>query len=473
MTLAARLLLRILPTIALAILVVGYLAYRSATAEIDHVYDAQLISDANTMWTMLSQKIQGETSNAPIVLPDLDFRMGDQLRFNDAADDAATAHMFRAWKNGRLAVTSRQAMPANISVLPAGFSTRSFEGQVWRIYALPIPDTEIVLEVAEKLTLRSDLIYEILGNIVLPLIVLLPLIGILTWMVIRNGLKQLRKLSREIRQRGTRNLSPVEVDGLPKDVAPLKYSINQLLLDLERSLSAERHFTDLAAHQLRTPQSSIKLLLQMLKSAENEKEREHLADQLLLSNERSIHVIEQILRLTRVRQQTLQVEDVVLQDMIDTIVADFGIILSARRFIVDNPGTLRSVVRTDRILLGLIITNVLDNAIKYSPDGGRLKINISDEENATWKVSISDTGPGIPVEQRESVFRPFNRLDVVVRPGTGLGLAIVADAAVRLDVRINLSTPAWGTGLQVDLFIPKDHQVRARLPSPTRSGPMP
>jgi two-component system, OmpR family, sensor histidine kinase QseC len=455
MTLATRLFIGILPTIALAITFVGYLAYISATAEIDHVYDAQLISDANTMWVMLNQRLKNFTSDKKSVFPDPDFHMGNQLRFNDDADDDAEAHILRVWKGDKLALMSQKAFPETTPAFREGFSDLLFMGQIWRVYALPIPDTDVTLEVAENTKLRSNLVYKILFNIVIPLIVLVPLIGALTWMIIHNGLKQLRELTWEIRSRGTGNLTQVDIHGLPRDMLPLKNSLNQLLSELERSLKAERHFTDLAAHQLRTPQSSMKLLIQMIGAADTEEERLQLIDKLSQSSERAIHVIEQILRLTRVRQQSLHIENFIIQDMIDSIVADFGINLSIKKITVENNNNKRSVLWIDRFLLELIITNILDNAIKYCPNGGRIKIEICDKKKSHWKVSITDTGPGIPVQQHRTVFLPFNRLDAKKAPGSGLGMTIVADAAARLGIIVELSTPLSGVGLQVDLLIPR------------------
>ncbi len=102
----------------------------------------------------------------------------------------------------------------------------------------------------------------------------------------------------------------------------------------------------------------------------------------------------------------------------------------------------------------MMISNLLDNAIKYTPVAGRIEVAVT-SESELWRISISDSGPGIPPDERAAVFQRFYRLDTLHTEGAGLGLAIVADTAERLAATIQLSTPRWGTGLRVDLRLPK------------------
>lgn len=453
MTLSQRLFLRILPTLIITIAVVGFLAYRSATREIDNIYDAQLINDANVLWSVLKHPLTQSASKPTIKVPDLDFNMDNQLALNEDADDYADAHSFRAWKGDALAIDSSNAFPTEIKRLKAGFSDITYRNELWRVYSLPIPDTNITVEVAEKIVLRAGLVQNILLNLAFPLLVLVPVIAIIIWFAISNGLVNIRELVSQIRARTPDDLSMLATNELPRDLAPLVHALNNLLRKLGRSLTMERRFSDLAAHQLRTPQAGIKLLLQLFDRTDSEEDRRALLKDLVVSNDRAMHLIEQLLRLARVSHQPLRFDRLPLREVAASALADFGVVLNSRGFEVELAGARDADVLTDPALLRVMIDNLLDNAIKYSPDGGKIEVRIEPSARG-WRLSIMDSGPGIAPDQHDAAFQRFNRLDADIRGGAGLGLPIVADISNRLEIGITLGTPAWGRGLKVDLDIP-------------------
>lgn len=453
MTISQRLLWRILPTLMATILIVGALAYRSATREIENIYDAELINDANTLWLLLKGRLHRDDFTAPVEVPDIDFSMGNQLAFNEDADDYADAHAFRSWKGRSLAMVSSNAFPATVPQFKSGFGDYTFANEKWRVYSLPIAQTDLVIEVAEKVALRRGLVGKILLDIALPLLVLVPAIAFLTWLVIYNGLSHIRALVRQIRSRTPDDLSTLATNDMPSDLLPLVRSLNQFMQKLDRSLTLERRFADLAAHQLRTPQAGIKLLLQMLDRTTDEDERRQLMNDLVASNERAMHLIAQLLHLTRVSHQPLRLETINLYEVAAASLADVGVILGARGFDAELIGIEFAYVKADRLLLRLLIDNLVDNAVKYSPDGGEIRMEIT-AVGADWRLTIGDRGPGIPEDQREAVFLKFHQASATDQGGAGLGLAIVAEIAKRLGIQISLSTPSWGHGLQVALVMP-------------------
>ncbi|MBO9097333.1 MULTISPECIES: sensor histidine kinase [unclassified Rhizobium] len=454
-TLTSKLYLRIIPVIVIAISVIGLLAFKSARHEIDNIYDAQLINEANVLWGLLQRPLLRQTDDPPRRIDDIDFKMDNQLSFNQDADDYADAHMVRAWKDGKIQVFSSTAFQADMPEQKAGFHTINYKGERWRVYALPIPNTTIAMEVGEKIALRDRLISNILRNLVFPLFILLPIIAFLIWLGINRGLAPMSDFVRQIRLRSPDDLSAIPVEGLPLDLMPLGTSINQLLDKLGHSLTLERRFSDLVAHELRTPQAGVKLLLQMLRDTEAGRERDAIVADLVESNNRAMHLIEQLLRLARVSHHPLKLGAVPLYHLVASIAAGFGSRITAKRLDLSLQGSEDAEVLTDESLLQLMISNLLDNALKYTPEDGRVEVTIMPEGEA-WFLSIDDTGPGIPADQRSAVFQRFYRVDSPQEQGSGLGLAIVADVATRLAVTIELSTPSWGYGLS----------VRVRLPAP-------
>ncbi|SIQ58507.1 two-component system, OmpR family, sensor histidine kinase QseC [Rhizobium sp. RU35A] len=453
MTLSQRLFFRILPTLMAAIVIIGVLAHHSATREINNIYDAELINDANTLWVLLRHPLERGPRHGTVQVPDLDFNMENQLALNEDADDYADAHLFRVWKEGTLAFVSSNAFPASVKPFSVGFSDYSDGTDRWRVYNLPVPNTTVVIEVAEKLALRQNLVGNILLNLVVPLAVLVPAIAALIWLVINNGLSHIRDLIRQIRSRNPDDLSPVEVRDLPRDFLPLAASFNRFAEKLAVSLTLERRFSDLAAHELRTPQAGTKLLLQLLEKADSEEERQALLRDLSASNERSMHLIEQMLSLARVSHQPLRLADVNLHDLVVSAIADLGHQLTHKNLQLDLSGPDDGCLHSDPMLLRMMLDNLLNNAIKYSPEGGRLEVVLGEEGRDVLDLMIRDSGPGIAREHRADVFRPFHRLSLD-KQGSGLGLAIVAGIAQRLGIAVTLDEPPWGHGLEIRLCLP-------------------
>ncbi|AYG60913.1 HAMP domain-containing sensor histidine kinase [Rhizobium jaguaris] len=453
-TLTRKLFFRIAPVVVVTIVVIGAFAFNSATREINNIYDAQLIDDANVIWNLLRRPMERAPDRSPKQIEDIDFNMDNQLAFNEDADDYADAHMFRAWADGHIRFYSSTAFPSDVPQQKEGFTTLTYNGEEWRVYSLPIPNTTMVMEIGEKIALRETLVSNIVLNLFFPLLVLVPVIGFLIWLGINSGLRTIHGLVRQIRTRSPDDLSAIPVEGLPRDLLPLGRSINQLLEKLGHSLTLERRFSDLAAHQLRTPQASVKLLLQMLGNSDSEQERQTIIADLVASNNRAIHLIEQLLRLARVSHHPLNPIPVQLHHLVASVLAEFGNIITSRQLDVSLDGGETAQVKTDESLLRMMISNLLDNAIKYTPVAGRIEVVITSESDL-WRVSISDSGPGIPPDERAAVFQRFYRLDTLHTDGAGLGLAIVADTADRLAATIELSTPRWGGGLRVDLRLPK------------------
>ncbi|MER9138522.1 ATP-binding protein [Mesorhizobium sp. M0830] len=454
LTLTWKLFLRITPTILVAIAVIGVLAFRSARREIDNIYDAKLINDANVLWTLLEHQIEEPGNHPPRQVKDMDFAMGNQLAMNDQADDYADAHVFRLWKDGRIRIFTNGAFPESVPVQRAGFTELNYANERWLVYSLPIPNTGIVVEVGEKRALRDTLVSNIMLNLFFPLLVLVPVIGLLVWYGISNGLGPIHGLVRQIRSRSPDDLSVIAIDALPRDLHPLGMSVNQLLSKLDRSLTAERRFADQAAHQLRTPHAGIKLLLQMLAHADSETERETILADLTASNDKATRLVKQMLEAARISHQPVELRVVRLYDVTASVIAEFGTIITLKRHDVSLDGDEAAEVKTDEPMLRLLIGNLIDNAIKYTPAGGKIKVSISPEPGA-WTLSITDSGPGIAPQHREAVFRRFYRVNVPEVEGSGLGLAIVSGIVERLSANIALSTPSPGGGLHVAVTLPQ------------------
>ena len=452
-TLSRKLFVRIAPTIIITILLIGGLAFRSADTEINQVYDAQLISNANVLWTLISDKLNEDDGKTPKKIVDIDLTVNNKQEFSDPDEDYADSRMFRVWEDGKITMYSDTALPKDIPKQPDGFSTVSYKDDDWRIYSLPISNKAASIEVGEKMDLRDGLVFNILFNLAFPLLFLIPIIGVLIWMGIASGLGTIRSLVEQIRKRSPDDLSHVDIQTMPKDLSPLGKSLNQLFTKLEHSFTAEKRFTDHAAHQLRTPLATLKLQLQMLAEAGSEEEKQVLIKELMQSNERAAKLVGMLLTSARLSHQPVSLDPVAIYPILASVMAELGLIATQKNIEMSLEGAENANVFADGALLKLMFSNLIENAIKYTPDGGAVKVTI--EKFATnWKISIIDTGSGIPEAQRDLVFERFYRLDTPSAEGSGLGLAIVAEIVEKFSGSIALKTPISGAGLLVEVVLP-------------------
>lgn len=452
-TLSRKLFFRIVPTIVLAISVIGGSAFYSADKEINDVYDAQLISNANVLWTLISDELKEKENGAAPQINYTDLTIGNQLALNDSVDDYANSRMFRIWKTDHIVMCSDTAFPENIAQAKKSFSYIKYNGDKWRVYALKIADSNVTIEVGEKTDLRNTLVANILLNLALPLMLLVPLVGVMIWFGIDSGLGVIRNMVLQIRKRSPDDLSHIDADSLPAELAPLAKSLNQLLTKLEHSFTAEKRFTDHAAHQLRTPQATIKLQLQMLARTTDKKERDAIVKELMLSNERSIKLVDMLLTSARLSHQHVDVHIMDAYRAVASVMADLGAIAREKNITMSLDGDENANALADEQLFRLMMENIIENAIKYTTEGGSVNVLVANNKYECL-IAVEDNGCGIPESERKLVFERFYRVSTPEAEGSGLGLAIVAEIVERLSGNIELKQAKSGQGLLVEVKLP-------------------
>ncbi|MSP42900.1 MAG: HAMP domain-containing histidine kinase [Alphaproteobacteria bacterium] len=452
-TLTRRLFLRLGPVILLTIAAVSGLAFYSAREEINFEYDAQLINSANILWALIQDELHETKMDFPKEIGDIDLnlRAGDDL--TDSADAYANARMFRAWRAGQLIMysdTARQEAPKN----PPGFTVISHQNEDWVLYTVDIPDTDVSIEVGEKKKLREILAQDILLDLTVPMLLLIPITGVLIWYGIAGGLGGIRFLVDQIQSRSPDDLSHVEIARLPDDLLPLAKELNQLFSKLEYSFTIEKRFTDHAAHQLRTPQATISLQLQMLAAATTDAEKAELIQELMESNDRATRLVAMLLTSARMHHQPISLLPVAAYPAIASVIAELGMHASQKSIEISLEGPEEAAVMADETLFKLMMSNLIENAIKFTPAGGSVDVVIRAGGKGVT-ISVCDTGCGIPVEERELVFGRFYRVETPQQEGSGLGLALVAEIIERFSGTIAIKTPPSGIGTLVELELPQ------------------
>ena len=304
-----------------------------------------------------------------------------------------------------------------------------------------------VVQVAETTVKRATLVTQILSSMMLNEMLLVTAVIALLWIGIGRGLEPLQRLRKEIAARSYRDLRPVPVEHVPIEVQPVVSALNTLLAQLAAALQAQQQFVANAAHQLRTPLAGLRMQVEYgLQQSDPEEWRRSL-EVMKQATERTARLANQLLTLARAEVGASQLQSirpldlsVIVQDLagewMPRAIAkkiDLGLELHAAPF------------SGDEVLIGEVIRNLLDNALRYTPNGRRITVRTrGDDGNAV--LEVEDEGPGIPDGERENVFRRFHRIDGSPGEGCGLGLAIVQEIAALHGGRAEICTPASGRG---------------------------
>lgn len=298
------------------------------------------------------------------------------------------------------------------------------------------PPEWVLIQVAETLEKRKTLAAEIVKGVMVPQFVTLPLAVLLVWLALVRGIRPLAQLERRIRARKADDMSPLDEGSVPEEVVPLVSSINDLLSRLKVSLSTQKRFLADAAHQLKTPLAGLRMQADLAQRQADAEEVKKSLKQIGLSSVRATHTVNQLLALARAETtgRSLAKSRVDLVDVISEAIQE-----SLPRALdkqIDlgyegpQPGQEASVLEGNGTLLKEMVRNLIDNAIKYTPEGGQVTARLlADPFSGSLTLLVEDTGPGIAPAERELVFQPFYRALGTNVDGSGLGLAIVAEIA--------------------------------------------
>jgi two-component system sensor histidine kinase QseC len=362
---------------------------------------------------------------------------------------------YQIWSGeGALLLRSANA-PAEPMTLEDGYSeTMDLQGQAWRHFGVWDLHRHFRVVVSEAHNLRNRLIQRIALQVVSPLALGLPVLILMLWFSINQGLNPLGVLTREIQARKPDNLLPLDVGSAPGEVRPMVLALNGLLQRVADTLEGERRFTANAAHELRTPLAAIQAQLHVARQAEGEVERQQALQQLQRGVERSIRLVGQMLTLARLdpEQALPDAQPVNLEQVAQAVCAELAPLALQREQtleLVAEPGLPLLPGNAD--MLSMLLSNLLDNAIRYTPRGGHIDMVLSHYLFGLM-IEVSDDGPGIPAPQRERVFERFYRIAAQDQPGTGLGLAICQRIAELHNARLTLTEGPKGCGVTVSMF---------------------
>lgn len=292
---------------------------------------------------------------------------------------------------------------------------------------------------------QKELAEHLIESLLSPLLFGLPLLGGWIWFATRRGLAPLDGIAREVGARAPDRLDPVVPVEAPREVRPLLDALNSLFGRVAGALDTERRFTADAAHELRTPLAAIVAQAQVAQRARDDAERIHALDQIATSARRAGRLVEQLLTLARLDPAAgLALATVRLDELAAEVCADHGTLALDKHIALALDAPEETIVQGHADLLRILLRNLLDNALRYTPAGGKVDVGVT-AQAGTVCLSVSDSGPGIPAAERANVLRRFHRLAGQEIEGSGLGLSIVVRIAELHQAEVRL-----GEGLDRD-----------------------
>jgi two-component system sensor histidine kinase QseC len=334
-----------------------------------------------------------------------------------------------------------------------GFSETSNrdEGH-WRHFSQWNHERSLQVQVSENHHIRDDLIGHIAWRLLLPALFGLPLIGLWVWLATRQGLSSLDGIARQIASREPQQLQPLNPASAPEEIRTMLEAINGLFRRVAETLDAERRFTADAAHELRTPLAALQAQLQVALRARDDDERERSLMQLQHGLTRASHLVDQMLQLARLDPESglPDSQAVDLSGLAEDVCAELGTAILDKNLDFDLQASTGCTITGQPEWLRVLMRNLVDNAIRYTPPGGKIVVSLSEVKNGC-RFTVSDNGPGIPVAERDAVLRRFHRLNQQDQPGSGLGLSIVSRIAELHGARIELDDGSATGGLSISV----------------------
>lgn len=443
------LLVWILGVLSLGALLVALTTYLVTLEEMNEVFDSDLrnVAEAVATYHHVGHDRMGD---APLALP---------VRTDEPEDSEILTLTWTARGEQVYSSDPRVRLPFTAV---EGLSRPVVEGEEWIVYSSVRPAG--VSQAAQRVAARKEMAGESAGKVFPPLVVLVLVVGALLVFALRRGLQPLDAAAADISRRSVNSLESIAVDDAPAEIVPLVDSINGLMQRLGTAFTAQRRFLADAAHELRTPITALRLQLQWLQRTTDEDERQRGLVELAAGIDRSQRLVQQLLQVARTEPdgEATKSEPLDLAALVRTQVAALAVKAEHAGLDLGAEASEPVPMVGDAAQLGVLIENLIENALRYTPAGGVVDVFAGVEQRRPV-LRVIDDGPGIPESERERVFERFHRGEQALgqgHGGSGLGLAIVKAIAQRHHATVELLTPTSGRGVEVCVRFPEAPEPR-------------
>jgi two-component system sensor histidine kinase QseC len=425
------LLLGVLAALTLFSFVAALRGYESSMREAETLFDRQLLDLSQLVANLDEQRVSRN------------FRLGNNLAF-------------QIWADGSLLAASLQAPREPMTPLAQGFDNANFGGYRWRTYTRFDEDHDHWVMVAERTDLRFLLAENVVLETVVPILLGIPVTGLLIWFIVSRGLRPLLALSAALQAKPAHDLSPLRGWENPRELRPVVSAINGLINRLGAALEREKRLSADAAHELRTPIAALRVQLHNL--AQEVDASGETFQQLQQGVERMQHLVDQLMALYRAspEQFATACRPLDLHALGQEVIARLYPLFEAKQQSIELAGD-SALVLGERFALETLMSNLLINANKYTGTGGRILMAV-DAGPGGVDLLVQDDGPGIEPAEQQKIFERFYRSgrgEAITREsGCGLGLTIVQHVADIHHASVSVGTSGFGHGAAFSVHFP-------------------
>ncbi|MER2507159.1 MAG: ATP-binding protein [Amaricoccus sp.] len=377
-------------------------------------------------------------------------RLAGKLPPHDGEDDLIVEIRFA---DGRAQVCA----PAACRFPPAGetgFSDLSVAGNIWRVFALALPDRTV--QVGQRHEVRREMAQGAAIAALLPLLLLIPMVWIVVDVVLRRTFRRLEAVTGVIAARDAADVTPIPESQVLVEVRPLVSAMNGLLARLRALMDQQRAFVSDAAHQLRTPLAALTLEIGNLRTAGDDGMREERLAFVEAAVRRASGLVGQLLRLARQEAGPRRASArVPLAEVVRETIGALAPLAIARGIDLGLVAELEADILGDREDFRTLIETLLDNAVRYTPEGGTVDVEMRATPEGPL-IRVLDTGPGIPADALPRLFERFFRVDGQEAEGSGLGLAIADLIARRHGITLDLTNRTDRRGVEARMRFRQD-----------------
>jgi two-component system, OmpR family, sensor histidine kinase QseC len=438
-SLRRRLLLALLGAVASVWVATAVYSYFDARHEINELLDAHLAQSASLIVAQVGHELE-----------EIDLEHAPQLH------DRSRRVAFQIWERGEiLRLHSANAPRQRLSQREEGFSSVQAGSESWRVFSTWDARQRLLVQVGERDDARREIAAGIATNLLAPLLLALPALGLFLWVSIAGALRPLRALGLQVEARRPDDMGAFAAADTPAEVAPLVRSLNALFGRVGRMIENERRFTADAAHELRTPLAALKTQAQVARGAADDDARRHALDNVIAGCDRATRLVEQLLTLARLEPGQLKggAEACDLRAIAQQTLAEMAPAALARKVEIELADGTPAPATAYPGLVSVLLRNLVDNAVRHGAAGGTARVEVGcTGDGAT--LCVQDDGSGIAPDERTRVGQRFYRIPGTEATGSGLGLSIVHRIAEIHGASVTLGDGRNGKGLRVIVTFP-------------------
>lgn len=438
-SLQGRLLVMVLSMVVAVWLAVAVLTWFDVRHELDELLDGHLAQAAALLVVQQAQALEddGQGIDAPTLhryAPKVAFQVFHEDRLALRSANAPVTPMVEAGKRFK-----------------SGFKTVQINGMTWRVFAAYGADKDVQVYVGEQMRSRDSILWAVLRSTLWPMGVALPLLGLAVWWAVYRGVQPIRRLGRALAERQPQALDPITLRHAPTEMMPMVAALNSLFGRIGHLLESERRFTADAAHELRTPIAAIRMQAQVAMGEADDALRQHALQGMLEGCDRATRLVEQLLSLSRLEALEAPVMAAVdLRAVAQQVVAELAPKAIGKQQTLEFEGDASCPIPGNATLLAVLVRNLVDNAVRYSPPSACIKVAVQWQDGQV-ALSVEDSGPGLDDADSTRLGERFFRVTGSLESGSGLGWSIVRRIAAvhRLEIEVGHSPELGGLAVRV------------------------